>query len=791
MQLFRYLKNHKAGYAINVTGLAVGVAVFILLIGWVRHELSYDQFHEHGRYIYRPSMMINFAGFKKNISRSQSSLMPWLLKNFPQIEAGTRLINSSRVNPFFVKNGDRTFEERKFYYADSTFLSVFSFELLKGNPATVLREPNSVVLTQTTAKRYFGDDDPIGKAIDVNDEGEYIITGLLKDIPDNSLLRPDFLASFSSLPVSRDASWGPAFYETYLVLQPDADVVAIEGKTNVMVAELFKNETSSAGDYVKYNFMPFHNLYLTSAVQEGETTGSIQNVYLFGAIALIVLLATIFNYVNMSITLAADRAKEIVLKKISGASRLLLVGQIMIESAISTGIAFVAALVIVYFSLQKFNEIASKNFDISFFFDGFSFISLALLFILVVVLVGLYPAFVITAFEPVSVLKGRAGTRSKSKILRKVLLGIQLTASVGLVAGALLIVMQMDFVRGREAGYDKDHVLILPYDKKTADVFRQFRTEVIKAGAVTSVGRSTESPVKISSAVSVNIEGEGAVRQVLVNVMAVDSAFTSTLKIPIVEGHNFSAADVLVAKDDATFHFLINESAAREIFPGKREVIGLRIDMDGLVGEVVGVMKDFNFASLHQAVGPLVLYPDEKNFNWIYLSMESDQMQISMRKVADIYNSMLPHRPFEYHFLDEQYDAQYASEDRVSTVSNLLSILTVIISSLGLMSLAAFSIHQRMKELSIRTVLGATWRNLMLVIFSDFVWVVTVAIVAGCSIAFGLGRQWLNTFAYKVDIGIFPFMVSAGACLGLLATLILYHTLRVYRSNPMKVLSAD
>ncbi len=787
----RHLTKSPVSASINLLGLSIGLTVFILLTVWVKHELSFDNLQVNKNQIYRPSMRMSFGGHVTKISRSQAALLPRLIKDFPQIENGVRLTNASRTNPFVVRKEEKVFEERKFYYADSAFFKVFSFQLLKGSSRSVLVEPKSVVISESMAAKYFGTIDPIGKAIEVNNDGEYLITGLMKEAPSNSFFRPQFIASFSSLPVSRDPSWGPAWHETYLLLKKGADVEMLQAKTNRIIAEVFKNETSAAGDYVRYDFMPFNKLYLSSDALEHETTGNLTLVYLFGAIACIVLLVASINYINMSTALFADRAKEIAIKKVAGAMQAQLTFQLLIESALITLIAFSIALGSSALCLPWFNQITRKQFTSAYFLD-FPFIVICTsLYLVLVILVGLYPALVLASFKPTHVLKGNFKTSTKGLWLRKSLLIFQFSASIVLIAGSLVIMKQLEFVQKRSIGYDKDHTIILPIDNKAQTMFSQLQTEFTKSGKIASVARSTENPLKINAAYSINIEGDNSKRQVLVNAMAVDTAFIPTLKIGITTGRNFTNSDIQRYQKDTTLLLIFNETAVKTLLPGKRDVLGAKIDFDGIRGELVGVVKDFNFSSLHKSIGPLVLFSDESQFNWMYLSFGSQDITSTINEVREIHKQLLPHRPFDYHFLDEQYDALYAREEQTARICKLFSILSISISSFGLMGLITLSVSQRTKEISLRKVLGASQKSIFLLISSEFGKLLFVSILIGSGLSYWLANEWLNSFAFKTSIGIIPHVFAASVCISILLLLVLYNVWRASQMNPTKALRIE
>ena len=758
---FRSLQKHISYAAINVVGLSIGLATCLLLITWISHELSYDTFHEKASRIYRASLEYSFGGQTARTAISPTALLPAVQKNFAEVETGVRLYNPSAWTPYVLQKDDKLFQEGRFYFADSTFFDVFTFPLLKGSAKDALTQPNSVVLTRSMAKKYFGSEDVIGKTIMVNNKQEYTVTGLTEDVPSNSLLQYDFIGSFSSLNASKEQIWWSANYETYIVLAPGASITTLFEKTSALVKKELAGELTNPGDYVVYNYIPLTDIYLRSDMSENKAVSDIQYIYIFGAIAMLVLIIACINYINLATARAADRAREVGIRKVVGALRPQLFIQFISESVIVTYMALLMAFLLAKVALPFFNEMTAQPLDSSHFINP-AFIITAIAGATVIALVaGAYPAFAITAFKPVSVLKGNFKTSGKGIWLRKSLVVVQFGISIVLTISTMVVIKQLSFIQHKKLGYDKENTVILPLDGQTAKVYEQLKNEILRSGIATHVARAIESPTHINGTYSLNIPGFSNNVGIMVTANAVDPDFIPALGMELITGRNFTENDYIKMRKDTVCSFVLNESTIKEVGLSPEQAIGTFINMHNRKGEIVGVVKDFHFNTLQQKISPLILFTEEQQFHTILIKLKKGDPREALATLKSICNNITPHRPFEYTFLDQEYTAMYRNEERMSQISSTFATLTIIIACLGLFGLVSFSASQKTKEIGIRKVMGASAASVVLLITKDFTRLVILSIVIGIPAAYWIMSQWLNGFAYKTDIGIWP-MVLAG-----------------------------
>jgi putative ABC transport system permease protein len=782
----RSLRKHLSYSAINIFGLSLGLATCILLVTWIRHELSYDKFHEKADRIYRASLEYSFGGHTSKTSVSPTALLPAAQKNFAEVESGVRLYNPSASNGFVIRQDDKLFQERKFYYADSTFFKVFSFSLVKGNPDKALTEPNSVVLTRSMAKKYFDSEDVIGKTIEVGNKGDYIITGLVEDAPSNTLLQFDFIGSFSSLAASKETSWWSANYETYMLLTAGADVSALTHKTNELVKQEVASELTNPGDYVKYNFYPVGDVYLKSGM-----ASDIQYVYIFGSIALLVLIIACINYINLATARAADRAKEVGIRKVVGALRNQLFMQFISESAILTFIALIFSFLLAKIALPLFNQVTGKQFDSGAFINSEFILISIIASVVIALLAGAYPAFAITAFNPARVLKGNFKTSGKGIWLRQSLVVVQFSISIILIVGTIVVLQQLSFIQNKKLGYSKENVVIMSLDAKTAAVYNEFRTEILRSGIASHVARAIESPTKIDGGYSVMLPGDANEIGMIVTANAVDPDFIPALNIKLVAGRNFTENDYIKMRTDTITSFVLNESAIRDLGLAVETAVGTTIDMNGRHGEIVGVSEDFHFAPLKQKIEPLVLFTEEYQFSTIFIKLKEGNTTELLAKLKSICNTVTPHRPFDYTFLDEEYAAMYKNEERMSQISTTFATLTILIACLGLFGLVSFSAAQKTKEIGIRKVLGATASSIVLLITKDFTRLVIISIIIALPLAYWIMYQWLNDFAYKTEIGVWPLLLAAGLSIVIAFGTASFQAIKAALINPVDTLRSE
>jgi len=789
---FRNTRKHATYSAINILGLGLGLATCLLLTIWILHELSFDRFHEKADRLYRASMEYSFGGQTNKTSVSPTALLPVLQKNFPEVENGVRLYNPASYNPFIVRKDDKLFQEGRFYYADSTFFEIFSFPLKEGSIQHALTEPRSVVLTKSMAAKYFGDEDPMGKILQINNRAEYTVTGVMEDVPSNSFLQFDFMASFSSLDQSHEQIWWSANYQTFLLLAPHTHVAELQNKTNALVKKELASELTNPGDYVHYHFMPLTDIYLRSDMNESEVTGSIKYVYGFGAIAALILLIACINYVNLATAKAAERAREVSIRKVVGAAKKQLFIQFIGESVILTFLAFLLAFLLAQLLLPLFNSMTEKHFT----FDSLA--SPAFLFycgvtlLLIAVAAGAYPAFAITSFKPVSVLKGNFKASARGIGLRQFLVMVQFCISIILMVGTIVISKQITYIQNVRLGYDKENVIVLPLDRKTAEVYDRFRHELLRSGKVLQVGRATESPTKIVGGYGLSLEGgsdQNRMGGVIATAMNADTTFIPALGMEFLAGRNFNDADVKRYRSDSVVSFILNESAIKELSLSTDKAIGTRINLSGRKGEIVGVVKDFHFTSLHTAIGPLVLFNEDNQLNFIFVKLNPGDVTDALAEIKKVCAVILPHRPFAYEFLDQKYAALYSTELRTGIVCRVFASLAIVIACLGLFGLVAYATSQKTKEIGIRKVMGATPAQVVILLTKEYIRLVLISIFIGLPVAYWVIENWfLGGFAYETTIGIWPFAGAALACIFIAFATASYQAVKAALINPSKTL---
>ncbi len=784
----RNLRKQFSYSLINIAGLAFGLATCILLVAWIVHEVSYDTFHKNARRIYRSSLEYSFGGQTSRTAVSPTALLPALL-SIPEVETGVRLYNPSAWNPYIIQKGDELFQESRFFVADSTFFEVFSFRLLRGDPQRALARPYSLILTEGTAKKYFESEDPVGKTLLVNNSREYTITGIVEDAPDNSILQFDFIGSFSSLRAAQSPPiWWSANYQTFALLHPNADPNTVAEKTNQIVLEALGQELQGDGDYVRYNFTKLTDIHLRST-SDGEpyVVSDIKYVYIFSAVALLILLIACINYVNLATARAAQRAREVGIRKVVGAFRKQLFMQFIGESFIVTLLSFAVAWGIAQVMLPFFNELSGKEFSYAFFMQPEFWGTSVLGLLLIAFLAGAYPALAITSFKPVVVLKGNFQTSGRGIWLRKGLVVFQFAVSVVLIAGTLIILRQLDFIQERKLGYDREASIVLPLDEGTNKIFEAFKTDLVRKGHALFVARGTESPVNIQGGYSIRMSDANA-QGMVINGLLVDEEYLPAMGMELVHGRNFTREDRDRVTREKEYTFILNESAVRALMLDPAEAVGRHAEVGGRKGEIIGILKDFHFASLHKSIGPLVLFPEEAQFAKVFVRLPNGNVAEHLAGVRDVYAALVDHRPFDYEFVDQEFQTLYANEERLGGVFVVFATLAIIIACLGLLGLVAFSASQKTKEIGIRKVMGATASSIVLLITRDFARLVIVAIFIGAPVAWWLMSGWLESFAYRTEVGLYPLVAASCACLTIALASAGYQAIKAAFVNPAQTL---
>jgi putative ABC transport system permease protein len=789
----RTLLKNRSYSLINISGLALGITCCAMIILYVQDELAYDRFHEHADQIYRLRVeRFSSGGESELTSTAAGPMMPAAISDIPQILDATRLNRRS----YLVRYGDRSFYEDEFYYADSSFFRVFSFELLRGEKDDVLSRPYSVVITERTAQKYFGSSDPMGQTLRVDDR-DVTVTGVAKNPPTQSHFNFDILASFSTLEaiVERTSdtwNWWDLSYHTYFLLQPGTDIEAVSALVKEMPSRYIGDQESGSGYRQFLYLQPLTSIHLESAYRsELGANGDKKYVYIFTVIALFILLLACINFMNLATARSTQRAREVGMRKVAGARKHQLIAQFLGESVLMSLISVVVAIGLIVLLLPYFNQLAFKTLTFGF-VDNWRFI-LGLLAggVLVGIGAGVYPAFVLSTFRPASVLKGQFSTGAGAARLRQVLVVFQFTISLVLIIGALVANRQLSFMRTADLGFDKEQILVINV-RRNAGIASQtdaFRDALSQLPSTRGVTFSSTTPGRdpflnvISRQSGFNDDGQTIAQ------LGVDYDFLKTYGMEIVEGRGFERE--MVSDDSAAF--VINEAAVRALgWSSSAEAVGEELTRQfNDTRRVIGVVKNFNYESLQNAVSPIVLLIRPEWFAYVSVKLSGDQMQDAVDGIESVWRSFAPAYPMDYFFLDADYDQQYRTEIRISSVLNIFTMLAIVIASLGLYALASFITAQREKEIGVRKVLGASTQTIVFMLSGSFTYLVLIAAVLAVPAAYFSTEAWLAGFEYRISPAwtLFTLAVFGSLCIAWLT--VAYQTIRAALTDPAKTLRND
>jgi putative ABC transport system permease protein len=796
----RNLRRNKAFTAINISGLALGIAACLLIVLYVQHQLSYDRYNKKADRIFR----VVLRGKMQVGEIKEAHVMPpvaaTLKKDFPEIEEAVR-IRADGTPRITYKN--KTFKEDAIAFVDSNFFRVFTVPLIKGDPNTALVNPNTIVISKAVAKRYFGDEDPIGKVLQFKDsKAAATVTGLFDEIPANSHFHFGLLVSMSSFPEAKDPSWLTSNYYTYLVLPERYDYKKLEAKLPVeidkyvspqlekamqLTIEQFRKNGNSIGLYLQ----PLTDIHLHSDFSgDMEPYGDIRYVYMYSAVAIFILLIACINFMNLSTASASKRAKEVGIRKVMGSVKGQLIRQFLVESLLLTAVALVIALALVRIALPFFNDLTGQTLALHLTSNPWILPGLILFGLVTGLLAGSYPAFVLSSFNPVTVLKGKLTTGRKTVGLRSGLVVFQFFISISLMVGTMVVYRQLSYIRHKDLGYSKDQVLIVQeawWLRNNADAFRQ---QLLQDPRVISVSASGFLPAGPSYDNNFFAYSDGNTSQMIKNIRYdVDENYIPTLGMSMASGRNFLKE---YASDSNAV--IVNESAV-SAFGWKNSALGHTIthsENDGVktTYHVIGVVKNFHFRSLHEQITPLVM---TRGQDWNNLIVKTRTKDIAglLTTLRRRWSEMTTESAFSYSFLDQRFDNTYKSEQNIGLILGIFAGLTIFVACLGLFGLATFTAAQRTKEIGIRKVLGADVSGLVTLLSKDFLKLVGLAFLIAAPFTWWVMNRWLQDFAYRSPISwwIFP----AAAILALLVALVTISSqaIKTALSNPVKSLRAE
>jgi putative ABC transport system permease protein len=787
----RGFRKNKTATAINIFGLTVGLSSCLLIALFIRHELSYDDFERKGDRIVRVIMQYRFngGGDIQQGNFTSTKVATTFKRVFPEVESAVRMTDRDRI----VSYRDKLFAENRFFFADSSFFDAFSMPLLKGDARVALSGPMKVVLTESTARRYFGNEEPIGKILRVGtDSSNYEVTGVMADCPSNSQFKFDLLASFSSMYENQDEVYWDANYTTFLLLRDKSDLAPLQSK----VTAFMKKEMKGQGAMVNFWLEPFGRIHLYSEFGGFEPGTSIVYIYILAGVALLILVIACSTYINLSTARSVDRAREVGVRKVIGAGKGQLFWQFIGESFLLCLAAVLLSLGLVALVLPAFNGLADRQLPLGSLFSG-PFLLLSLLTVLLVsLLAGSYPALVLSRFHPVKVLKGAFKNTRSGQGLRQSLIVFQFVISVFLIVSTFIMGQQLSYIRNKKLGYDRDHVLELPMNRSLLLNFDYLKAEFLRNPDIISMTHCASSPVSIYGGYNMRNSTMPSNQQLAVFADPIDPDFVKTTGVEIIAGQNITEQDMRNAdpKDTLTkpeFAFILNETAARELGWTPQEAVGKRMFMDdSRPGVVKGVVKDFNFQSLHIPVKGLILFT-ESRANKLLVRISGQHLPQTLAFLESKWKEMVPGIPYEVHFLDENYNKLYASEQRLGTVMNLFSGVAIVLACLGLFGLSSYAAKQRVKEIGIRKVLGASLGNLAMLLSAGFVRLALVAILIAVPLAAWAMHRWLQDFVYRTSMEWWIFALAAVLVLGITLATVSIQAVKTALLNPVKNLKVE
>lgn len=773
----RNIKRHKGYSFINIAGLSIGMACCVVLFLYIQNELSYDGFHEKADQIYRVISQSEKDGQVDRFAKTPAPLAPALLKDFPEFEKAIRV----GKNVFEIIYLNKRFYENVFF-ADPEIFDVFTFPLIKGNPKTVLSEPHSLVISEKIGRKYFGDKDPVGKILNFNNSSDYKITGVFKNIPQNSHLRFDFLASFSEYASRHFGEWGISNYYTYVLLPKNYPLDAFRNKMPDFVEKYRGKETRYVYKF-KYILQPITRIHLHSNLRlEISPNSDINNIYIFSLVALFILLIACFNYMNLSTARYTIRSKEVGMRKVIGATRTQLIRQFIGETFVISFISLILTVALVEIFLPLFNTLSGKELKADYFDNPILYIFLVGIMIFMSFISGSYPAFFISAFQPVKVLKGMLKEGARTPLLRRSLVVSQFTISIIFIITTAIIFDQLNYMKNKKLGYEKDHLVMMPInEKEILEKHETVKDEFLKNPDVLSVCAASFFPGRKLWYQSYWYEGADDRSYPMIHWIAVDHDFLDTFQIELVEGRNFSRE----FPGDAKNAYILNEEAVKEI--GWKMPLGKQFRIIDK-GPVVGVVKNFHFFSLHQKIEPLALLIYPSGFEYFSVRIRPEGVPETLKFLKNIWNEFSINQSFEYSFLDEDYDNLYKMEARLTKIFAYVVVLSIFIACLGLFGLASFIIERRTKEIGIRKILGASVPNLFLVLSKEFAKCVLVANIIAWPVSYYAMHMWLQGFAYRINMGIWTFILAAFLSIMIALITVSFKAFKAVTANPVEAL---
>ena len=750
----RHILKHPGYSILNILGLTLGISSALFLIIYVTDELSYDRYHENAGRIYRVSAKITEPDDQFTWNVAQIPMGPQVVQDYPEVQSFVRFINMPRS---LYKYEDKEYIEEDFYYADSTLFDIFSYKVLKGEVMTAVKDPGKIVLTETAAARYFGNADPIGKTLTAGDN-TFEVTGIIEDVPSNSHFRFDAVSARNNLP-KQLGSWGNFGVFTYLLFPQNYDVKAFETKIQGMYDAHMKTIFEPLKIKIEYILEPITKIHLYSTNPgEPEPTGSITYVIIFGIVALFLILIAAMNYMNLSTARSSRRAREVGLRKVVGSRRGPLVTQFLSESVILTLISLLLSIILLIILLPKFNLLAGKSFNLSTLVSPIVIISVLGIVLLTGILGGSYPAFFLSRFSPLTVLKGEITQGSAGTLFRKTLVVIQFTISVGMIICTMVVFRQLKYLKSMDQGFNQENVLTLELNQGMVRKYPVLKLALLENNEIKYVTSTNTQIGEGSGKVIFNMETDQGMSQRGINFAVVDHDFIDALGIKIISGRDFQQD----MPSDTLTGVVVNETLAKRL--GWSDAIGKKVQLgDGaqINARVIGVMKDYHQTGMYNEIESLMLVYRERN-NIIYIKLSGNNKEQTISFIENKWKEVFPDQPFTYTFLSERFNRQFEADEKRGKIFTIFTILAILIACLGLFGLASYMVEQRTREIGIRKVFGADEGVIIRLISRDFIILVLISIIIAIPAAYYFMSNWLENYVYRTNIGI---SIMAGAAL--------------------------
>ena len=781
----RNISRHKSFTFINITGLAVGLAASLLILLWIQDEFSYEKFNLNAENIYRVEEDQFYSGDRYHVTVTPFPCGPVWKAKIPEIKEQTRIL--PWLPRLLFRQEDKVFFESSIAAADSDIMKMFTLPMLMGDPATALNSPHSIVLTKKLATKYFGNTSPVGKTITLENKYQFMVTGVMKDLPGNSMFTFEALLPYSFLKEigAIDNSWGDNSIFTFILLEKGANIKAVNKKLTDIVVENSPQITT------KYILFPLSDIHLHGQFGFGVKNGPVTSVYIFTLIAIFVLLIACINFINLSTAKGSARGKEIGIKKVAGADQITLIVQFMLESLLLVTMALILALILVGLFLGVFNNISGKSFNLADLFQVKFIVSFIIVGLLAGFISGIYPALYLASFKPVMVLKGDAVSGKGNGRLRQILVVIQFSLSILIAIAAIFMYMQLKFMKEKDLGFNKENLICIPMADNMKSKYYSLKREFQKETLIQGVTASTWNPVMIgSNSGGASWDGKDPGKQVLIGTNGIDYDYLKTLKIELTSGRDFSKEFSSDMARDTTGNFLVNEEVVKIM--GISDPVGKNFRFMGLNGRIIGVMKNFHFKGADQPIEPVAFALANTSYlRVILIRLTPGSIPASLKSVEKTWKEVIPEYPLEYSFIDQDYDNLFKSQIRLTGLLKYFTILAVIIACFGLYGLSSYSAERRTNEVGIRKVMGAGSLAVIYTLSKEFLLLVLISIVIAIPVGWIIVGNLLKQFAYRIEMSIVVFIAIAIGAITIAMLTVSFQAYKTSGTNPAEALKVE